>query len=70
MSQPEANTNSYPVELFTGFVDGAANLFLGEPEQSHDYAHVNAATCPDCGGGMVRLGGCFSCLSCGFGSCG
>ncbi len=26
--------------------------------------------CPDCGGGMVRLGSCFSCPSCGYQSCG
>jgi hypothetical protein len=30
----------------------------------------NAATCPDCGAGMVRLGGCFSCQSYGYETCG
>jgi hypothetical protein len=30
----------------------------------------NAATCPDCGAGMVRLGSCFSCQSCGYETCG
>ncbi len=29
----------------------------------------DVATCPDCNAGMVRLGGCFSCPSCGWGSC-
>ena len=28
------------------------------------------AICPDCGTGMIRLGCCFSCPACGFGSCG
>jgi hypothetical protein len=70
MSQQEANTNSYPVELFDGFAEASARLFLGEPEQSHEYVHHNAATCPDCGAGMVRLGVCCSCPLCGFGSCG
>jgi len=32
--------------------------------------YLNVGTCPDCGGGMVRLGGCFSCPSCGYQSCG
>lgn len=31
--------------------------------------YTNAATCPDCGAGMVRLGSCFSCQSCGYESC-
>jgi hypothetical protein len=30
----------------------------------------NAGTCPDCGAGMVRLGVCYSCPACGWGSCG
>ena len=33
-------------------------------------AYRNAATCPECDGGMVRQGGCCSCPSCGFSSCG
>jgi hypothetical protein len=34
-----------------------------------EYCYYNAATCPDCSAGMIRLGGCFSCPSCGFESC-
>ena len=26
--------------------------------------------CPDCGVTLIRLGSCFSCPACGFGSCG
>ena len=32
--------------------------------------YLNVGTCPDCGGGMVRLGSCFSCPSCGYQNCG
>ena len=32
--------------------------------------YLNAANCPDCGSGMVRLGSCFSCPICGWGGCG
>jgi hypothetical protein len=34
------------------------------------YSYPNAASCPDCGAGMVRLGSCLSCPLCGFGACG
>ena len=34
-----------------------------------DYQYHNAANCPDCGQGMIRLGGCFHCPACGFSSC-
>ena len=34
-----------------------------------EFQYLNAATCPDCGGAMIRMGNCFSCATCGFGSC-
>lgn len=34
------------------------------------YSYPNAASCPDCGAGMIRLGTCLSCPLCGFGACG
>ena len=37
---------------------------------TEDCRYHNAATCPDCGTGMVRLGNCYSCPGCGWGSCG
>ncbi len=42
------------------------------PENApHDeYHYHNAATCPDCGQGMVRQGTCFQCPVCGYSSCG
>ena len=41
-----------------------------QPETTVEYSYHNAATCPDCGQGMVRLGRCFSCPVCGFSNCG
>ncbi len=41
-----------------------------EPQSDEVCCYVNAATCPDCGAGMVRQGICFTCLSCGWGACG
>ena len=35
-----------------------------------DYAYYNVATCPDCGGGLLRLGTCCTCPSCGLEACG
>jgi len=32
-------------------------------------AMMTHTNCPECGGRMARLGSCFSCLSCGWGSC-
>ena len=34
-----------------------------------DIAYQNAATCPDCAGGMIRQGRCCACPSCGYESC-
>jgi hypothetical protein len=33
------------------------------------YIYTNAATCPDCSGGMIRQGRCCVCPSCGYESC-
>jgi hypothetical protein len=33
------------------------------------FCFQNAANCPDCEGGMVKQGGCFSCPACGFSMC-
>ncbi len=51
-------------------IDG--QLAVGEESQFHDndFCFHNAGTCPECGGGMIRSGACFSCPVCGFGSCG
>lgn len=56
-----------------GDVDGDGSAFTLtdqlEPAPVEDICYYHAATCPDCGGSMVRLGGCFSCPACGFESC-
>jgi len=62
-SGPKGGASS---NLFVWTVDGG-DVF-GPPPVA-ECAYQNAATCPDCGGGMIRLGGCCSCPSCGFESC-
>ena len=42
---------------------------LYQRTDSDSYAYLNAETCPDCGGGMIRQGRCCACPSCGFESC-
>ena len=42
---------------------------LYQKTDSDSYAYLNAETCPDCGGGMIRQGRCCVCPSCGFESC-
>jgi len=44
-------------------------VFAGENNYHDGCRYINAASCPDCGAGMVRQGFCFSCPVCGFGSC-
>ncbi|MDZ4724292.1 MAG: hypothetical protein SGI97_10370 [candidate division Zixibacteria bacterium] len=46
------------------------SMFLPPASELREYAYANAATCPECDSGMVRQGGCCSCPSCGFSSCG
>ncbi|NOY89278.1 MAG: hypothetical protein GXO93_07820 [FCB group bacterium] len=57
------------MEMFEDYLP-LAKAFIATADNSEDCAYINAATCPDCGGGMVCLGGCFSCPSCGFSVCG
>jgi len=61
----------YPkAELTEDYSRTAVDVFTQIPAEYENYSYVNAATCPDCGAGMVRLGSCFSCPLCGFGGCG
>lgn len=41
-----------------------------ESSSDDQYSYPNAATCPDCDGGMIQYGRCVSCPSCGFEVCG
>ena len=54
-------------EFLMPAVDVSWNQPVGEQEET---CYFNAASCPDCGSGMMRLGGCFSCPGCGYQSCG
>ncbi len=31
---------------------------------------ISPSVCPECGGPMVRMEGCFCCVVCGWGACG
>lgn len=68
-----AELGSYAVE---NSVFGSDAFAIGWPDinpslsQREDCCYQNAATCPDCGSGMIRLGGCFSCHNCGYETCG
>lgn len=52
-----------------GEISQSRRAWLKRPDPTVEYSYYNAATCPDCGQGMVRLGRCFSCPVCGFSSC-
>lgn len=50
--------------------DAGLNPFASlQPEEVDSLVYYNAATCPDCGGSMLRQGRCGVCPSCGFESC-
>jgi len=51
-------------ELLTIIPNETGNKYLCPAE-----AAVKSGYCPECGIKMVRLGYCFSCPQCGFGSC-
>ncbi|UCE23221.1 MAG: hypothetical protein JSU74_07900 [Candidatus Zixiibacteriota bacterium] len=55
-------------ELFEDY-HHPVGAFAEDTGNNEYYTYLNAATCPDCGAAMVRLGGCFTCMSCGFASC-
>jgi hypothetical protein len=48
---------------------GSFETDAGARFSDDDFHFHNAGTCPECGGGLVRSGACFSCPVCGFGSC-
>ena len=59
------------VSLEVPAADFERNEFsYNRPEEDKSAIAVTADTCPDCGVGLVRLGACFSCPSCGYGGCG
>ena len=77
-SEPEVRT----VELFkdehdTGWggmyglelSDDITSCPYGDQTETEDSTFVNAATCPDCSGGMISQGRCHFCPECGYESC-
>ena len=75
--EPTTPRDTDTIEMFSdasGVFEDYSHSYFGsvsvtENAETEDYSYLNAASCPDCSGGMVRLGSCFSCPSCGFESC-
>jgi hypothetical protein len=69
MTAPENKPQNQGIEMFEDY-SMQSGFMATAPEVSDErfYFH-NAANCPDCDGGMVKQGGCFSCPSCGFSAC-
>ncbi len=63
MTNPDSHIDL--VSAMTSFKKETA----GSLNNSAPAVSFNAA-CPDCGVTLIRLGSCFSCPACGFGSCG
>ncbi len=62
---------SAPLFEASAWSDFVGHIWQSDNRRSGDScSYLNAGTCPDCGLGMVRLGTCMSCPSCGYGSCG
>jgi hypothetical protein len=55
-------------ESYETLETGPAKMYAGRGEND-DCAYYNVATCPDCAAGMIRLGKCCACPSCGLESC-
>ncbi len=70
MNQFDPSAGSFSAEVNEDYSGCPAGLLVAEPFEAENYSYRNVASCPDCGSGMVRLGTCFSCPACGFGSCG
>lgn len=52
-----------------GSIDSAYHAAWAYDLHRDECCYANASTCPECGSGMVRLGSCFSCPSCGYQAC-
>lgn len=65
------NNDTRFVSLGVPAADSESSEFsYNRPEEDKSDNAVAADICPDCGVGLVRLGACFSCPSCGYGGCG
>ena len=68
MEEFNCRDNYLSAEIFEDYRH-PIGAFVENTGNNENYDYVNAATCPDCGSGMIRQGGCCSCISCGFSSC-
>ncbi|MFQ5485024.1 MAG: hypothetical protein ACE5DO_06795 [Desulfobacterales bacterium] len=69
MEEMNYRDSNFSIEGFEDY-NSPAGAFVDSQSNNEYCAYTNAATCPECESGMVRMGNCFNCPSCGFGSCG
>ena len=62
-------TGGDPERVCEDYEIGSSVFYTDREAETDNYSYINAASCPDCGAGMIRLGGCLSCPVCGFGTC-
>ncbi len=69
-----STSDKFMVELVEDYAfsspEGPIGAFSTDVTTGEEFYYLNAASCPDCGAGMVRQGLCFACPVCGFGGCG
>ena len=69
-----STADKFLVELVEDYAfsppEGPIGAFGVDSMSTDGFYYLNAASCPDCGAGMVRQGLCFACPVCGFGGCG
>ena len=49
--------------------EGGNHTIYTNADGTRKVYYLNSGTCPECSGAMIRLGTCFSCPVCGYGSC-
>ena len=68
-NQNQSAGSGHPAEMHEDYGQNAF-ISLNSGFSDENFNYFNAASCPDCGNGMVRQGGCLLCITCGFSSCG
>ena len=68
-NQNQSAGDVHPAEIHEDY-GSSTFVSLGSILSGESFSYFNAASCPDCGNGMVRQGGCLLCMTCGFSSCG
>jgi predicted RNA-binding Zn-ribbon protein involved in translation (DUF1610 family) len=70
MATRNRSLSRFAAEIYEDYSPSASMATVTDSAIDESYSYQNAASCPDCGSGMIRQGSCFACPTCGFGSCG